>query len=334
VKVGVVGILEAVESLLRDGFRPRRTIHLAFGHDEESGGREGAARIAALLRSRGVELEYVLDEGLAITDGIVPGVSRPVALVGLAEKGKVALELIARALGGHGSIPHTPTAIGVLGAAIHELERHQPAPRIEGAALQLFQYAGPEMPIRMRTVFANMWLLGWLAERKLAASRETNALVRTTLATTMIDGGVEEDLLPTVARAVVNVRILPGDSIAGVVAHVRRIIDDSRVSVEVLEHTAFEPSIVSDVESESFATLQRTIQEVFPDVIVAPSLTLARTDARHYESLAANSYRFLPMRVTADDLERIHGTDERIAVENYEEIVRFYVRVIRNSDGT
>jgi carboxypeptidase PM20D1 len=154
------------------------------------------------------------------------------------------------------------------------------------------------------------------------------------MATTMINGGVEEDLVPTVARAVVNVRILPGDRIAGVVAHLRRVIDDGRVSVELLDHSAFEPSTVSDVESESFVALQRTIQEVFPDVIVAPSLALARTDARHYESLAADSYRFLPMRVTADDLRRVHGTDERIAVDNYEEIVRFYARLIRNSAGT
>ncbi|UCC83488.1 MAG: M20 family peptidase [Gemmatimonadota bacterium] len=334
VKVGVVGILEAVEALLRDGFRPRRTIYLAFGHDEESGGREGAARIATLLRSRGIELDYVLDEGLAITDGIVPGVSRPVALVGLAEKGKVALELTARARGGHASMPHLPTAIGILGAAIQKLERRQPAARLAGATRQLFEYVGPEMSRAKRTAFANLWLFEWLAVRKLVACPETNALVRTTVATTMINGGVEEDLVPTVARAVVNVRILPGDSIAGVVAHLRRVIDDGRVSVELLDHSAFEPSTVSDVESESFAALQRTIQEVFPGVIVAPSLALARTDARHYESLAANSYRFLPMRVTADDLRRVHGTDERIAVDNYEEIVRFYARLIRNSAGT
>ncbi len=334
VKVGVVGILEAVESLLRDGFRPRRTIYLAFGHDEESGGGEGAARIAALLRSRGVEFDYVLDEGLAITHGIMPGVSRPVALVGLAEKGKVALQLTARGRGGHGSMPHLPTAIAILGAAIEKLERRQPAPRLAGPTRRLFEYVGPEMSRPGRAAFANLWLFGWLTERKLVAKPETNALARTTLTTTMISAGVEEDLIPTVARAVVNARILPGDSVAGVVAHVRRVIDDSRVSVEVAESSASEPSTVSDVESESFAALQRTIQEVFPDVIVAPSLVLARTDARHYESLAADSYRFLPMRVTADDLRRVHGTDERIAVENYEEIVRFYARLIRNSAGT
>jgi carboxypeptidase PM20D1 len=114
----------------------------------------------------------------------------------------------------------------------------------------------------------------------------------------------------------------------------RRVIDDTSISVHVLEHTAFEPSPVSDVESESFSLLQRTVQEVFPDVIVAPSLTLARTDARHYSESAANSYRFLPMRVTAHDLERIHGTNERIALENYMDIVRFYARLIQNSDGT
>jgi carboxypeptidase PM20D1 len=333
-KVGVVGILEAVETLLREGFGPRRTIYLAFGHDEESGGQDGAARIAALLRSRGVEPAYVLDEGLAITDGIVPFVSRPVAPIGIAEKGKVALEIIATGPGGHASMPYIPTAIGALGDAIRRLERHQPAPRLEGATRRLFEYVGPEMSLVGRAVFANMWLFGWLTERKLVARPETNALVRTTVATTMIDGGVEEDLLPTVARAVVNVRILPGDSIAGVVEHVRRVIDDDSISIHALRETAFEPSRVSDVESQSFRALQRTVHEVFPDVIVALSLTPASTDARHYESLAADSYRFLPMRVTRDDLKRVHGTNERIAVGNYAEIVLFYARLIRNSHGT
>jgi carboxypeptidase PM20D1 len=333
VKVGVVGILDAVEALLADGFHPRRTIYLALGHDEESGGRDGAANIAALLQARGIEVEYVLDEGLAITEGIMPGVSRPVALIGIAEKGKVALELTAQGAGGHASMPSLPTAIGILSTAIHNLERHQPSPSVEGPARALFRFVGPEMSLPKRVLFANTWLFGPLIKRKLVASSGTNALIRTTMATTMTEAGVEEDLVATTASAVVNVRILPGDSIAGVVERVRTTIDDTRVTIRVLEHTAFEPSGVSDIESETFATLQRTIHEVFPDVLVAPSLALGRTDTRHYDMLTRSSFRFLPMRVGTDDLARIHGTDERIAVDNYEEIVRFYARLIRNSDG-
>jgi carboxypeptidase PM20D1 len=334
VKVGAVGILEAVETLLREGFRPRRTIYLAFGHDEERGGHEGAAQIARLLDSRGVELEYVLDEGMAITEGIMPGVDRPVALVGVADKGKVALELTAHGRGGHASMPKLPTGIGILGKALQRLEYDQPAPSIRGATRLLFDYAGPEMSVPLRTAFANRWLFGKLIVRKLVKSPETNALVRTTLASTIIQGGVEEDVLPSVARAVVNVRIQPGDSIAGAVAHVRRVIDNTCVSVRVLEHTAFEPSRVSDVGSESFDVMQRTIHEIFPDAVVAPSLVAARIDARHYEALTVNSYRFLPMRLQRDDLKRIHGTNERIAVDQYLDIVRFYARLIENSGRT
>jgi len=189
------------------------------------------------------------------------------------------------------------------------------------------------MSTPLKTTFANRWLFGKLIMMNLVKTPQTNALVRTTLASTMIHGGVEEDVLPSIARALINVRILPGDSIEGAVARVRRVIDDPSVSVRVLEHTAFEPSSVSDVGSESFEVMQRTIHEIFPGVIVAPSLVLARVDARHYESLARNSYQFIPMRLGNDDLARIHGTNERIAVDQYLDIVRFFARLIENSDG-
>jgi carboxypeptidase PM20D1 len=128
-KVAVLGLLEAAEALLARGFQPHRTIYLAFGHDEEVGGTYGAKRIAALLQQRGVRLEFALDEGLAVTEGIIPKVSKPVAMVGIAEKGYLCLELSAESRGGHSSMPPSETAIGILSAAITRLERHPMPPR-------------------------------------------------------------------------------------------------------------------------------------------------------------------------------------------------------------
>ena len=330
-KVSALGILEAAEHLLARGFEPRRTVLFAFGHDEEVGGREGAASIAALLAERGGGALFTLDEGLVITEGLMPGVARPVALLGLAEKGYVSLELIARAPGGHSSMPPARTATGALAAAIHALDENPMAARIEGAAAEMFAYVGPEMAPPLNLVFANRWLLEPVIEMQLSNQPATNALIRTTAATTIIAAGIKENVLPLEARAVVNFRILPGDSIAGVVAHAREVIDDA--GVEIRARPGDEPSRVADPAAASFATLHRTVREVFPEAVVAPGLVLAGTDSKHYAPIAQASYRFLPIRLGPDDLKRIHGSDERVAVDNYLEIIRFYARLIENAAG-
>ncbi|MFH1539795.1 MAG: M20 family peptidase [bacterium] len=330
VKSGVTGLLEAVEKLLGEGFRPRRTVYLAFGHDEEVGGGEGARAVASLLKSRGVRLEYVIDEGGAVIEGAFPGIKAPIAFVGIAEKGYLSLELVVEGEGGHASTPPLNTAIGVLGRALHRLERRQFPARLNGVE-QTFRHLGPEMPPVLKVLAANRRLFSPLIKKLLSRKRETNAAIRTTIAPTMLEGSRKENVLPAKAKAVVNFRILQGDTIDGVVAHVRRAIGDPRVKINVLKRTMDEPSPVSDVESESFQMLQRIIQGVFPGVIVAPSTVLGATDARHYAPVSDSVYRFIPERAGPDDLNRVHGTNERISVENHAEIVTFFMQVIRNS---
>src|SRR5215208_933549 len=179
-KSSVLGILEGVETLLSENYQPQRTVYLAFGHDEEVGGKEGASKIASLLQSRGVELEYVIDEGFFLTDGIVPGVTRPVALVGIAEKGFLTLELTVDGEGGHSSVPPPHTSIGILSQAINKLEQQQMPQDMDGVVRQMFDYIGPEMPFGKKLVFANLWLFKPLVERQLAASTSMNASTRTT----------------------------------------------------------------------------------------------------------------------------------------------------------
>lgn len=332
-KLSVLGTLEAVEYLLGKGFKPKRTVYLAFGHDEELGGPNGAAKIARLLKQRGVRLEFTLDEGSIIAHNLIPGVAKPVALIGLAEKGLVTLELTARAKGGHSSMPPRKTAIGMLARAIHRLEANQMPAALKSPAVEMFQYLAPEMPFATRIVLANRWLLEPLLISQLEGAPATNATIRTTTAPTIVKGGVKYNVLPTRARAAVNFRILPGDSIESVIAHVRRTIDDQDVTVRRLKGGS-EPSRVSDVRSASFVALRATVRQIFPDAVVAPSLVIARTDSWHYEKIADNSYRFLPMRLGPNDLKRFHGTDERISVKNYAEIIRFYIQLLKNTAAT
>ena len=323
-KSAVVGTLEAVEMLLAEGFQPRRTIHLAFGHDEEVGGTGGARAIAALLGRRGVELEMVLDEGGVIGEGLLAGVASPVALVGIAEKGFASIELTTRSGGGHSSLPPPQSAIGILSAAIARLEANPMPARLEGPTRQLFDRIAPRFPFAQRLVFANLWLTRPLVMRRLGSSPTTNAMVRTTTAVTIFQAGTKDNVLPSQARAVVNFRILPGDRIADVLAHVRRVIDDPRVEVRLGGRFSAEPSAVSSTRSESYRTLERAIRRVAPEALVSPYLVVVVSDSRYYAGLCANVFRFLPLRLTAADLPRMHGTDERLAIRDYERGIRIY----------
>jgi carboxypeptidase PM20D1 len=291
-KSSLLAILESVEHLLEKGFRPKRTVYLAFGHDEEVGGHRGAAKVAELLRSRGVSLELVVDEGLNILNGIVPGIAAPVALIGIAEKGYLSLRLTAQAHGGHSSIPPPQNAIGILSRALQRLEATPFPSRLGAATRQMFEYLGPEMSWTNRVALANLWLFDPLVQKQLAQSPLTNAAIRTTLAPTLFHAGVAENVLPTQASAVVNLRLLPGDSIAGAIEHVSRAVNDPQIAVTPLP-VQMEPSPVSDVDNAAFLMVQQAIRQTAPDALVAPGLVVAATDSRHYAALTQNVFRFL-----------------------------------------
>jgi carboxypeptidase PM20D1 len=332
-KSAVLGTLEAVEMLLKERFRPARTVYLAYGHDEETGGVGGARQIAALLEARGIELEMVLDEGGVIGDGVLPGISGPVAFVGIAEKGFVTIELSTRAGGGHSSLPPRQSAIGILSAAVARLEQNQMHPRLEGAAREMLERIGPQSSSLQRVLFANLWLTRPFVIRRLEGSSVTNAMVRTTTAVTIFEGGTKDNVLPSYAKAVINFRILPGDRIATVVQHVRRTIDDDRVEIKTAGRFSAEPSAVASTGSNSFRILERAIRSVAPDTTVAPYLVVVATDARHYSGLSRNVFRFLPLRLTSRDLDRIHGRNERIGIRDYETTIRTYRRLIIEAAG-
>jgi carboxypeptidase PM20D1 len=231
--------------------------------------------------------------------------------------------------GGHASMPPPHTAIGTLSAAIQRLESNPMPAEIIEPVRQMFSCVGPEMTLTRRMILANLWLFEPLVKRQLAASPATNALLRTTAAVTMLQGGTKENVLPAEAKAIVNFRVLPGDTVASVTEHVRRVINDTTVTVKTLK--AVEPSPVTPTDSETFRTLARTIRQVIPEVVVAPGLLVAGTDSKHYLSLADATYRFLPIRLTGEDLQRIHGANERIAIDNYAEVISFYTQLIQNS---
>jgi carboxypeptidase PM20D1 len=330
-KSSLMGILEAVEALLASGFQPRRTLYLAFGQDEEIGGTQGAAKIAGLLRSRQVRVEYILDEGGFVAEGLIPGLAAPAALVGIAEKGYLTLELSVAGEGGHSSIPERHTIIGILSKALVRLEEN-PFPADLSFSRLFFAKVGTGMPFPKRLALANLWLFAPWVEKMLSRSPEMNAGIRTTVAPTQLSAGVKENVLPVRVTAVVNFRVMPGEKTDGVIERVRQVVADSRVEVHARAIRS-EPSPVSDFCAASYDMLERTIRQVAgeEELLVAPYLVVGATDCRYYNDLCDNIYRFSFIRVGPEDLKRVHGTDERISVEGYAQLVRFYAQLLHNT---
>ncbi|GAB4284529.1 MAG: M20 family peptidase [Deferrisomatales bacterium] len=330
-KGSLVGILQAAEALLEGGFAPRRTIVFAFGHDEEVGG-AGNRAAADALRRRGTRLHWVLDEGLAVTEGVIPGLPVPGALIGVAEKGYLSVELVAEAEGGHSSIPPSRTAVGALARALARIEENPLPARLDPPIRAMLEALAPFLPLPLRLASANLWLFGPLVRARLERRPATAAALRTTAAPTVVQGGERDNVLPDRARAVLNLRVHPRDTTEGVLEQLRRTAAPLGVTVQPLPGAPrSEPSSLSPMDGPGYRAVAEAIRAVFPGTAVAPGLVLGGTDSRHYADLAGGVYRFAPFRVGPDDLKRIHGVDERVSVANVAEAVRFYASLLQGA---
>ena len=333
-KCSVLGLLETAEALLNSGWSPKRTIYFCFGHDEEIGGNQGAKAIAETLKQRGVKAWFCLDEGSAIVDGVVPGLSTPIALVSTSEKGYVSLKLSVEGKGGHSSQPPKQTSLGILCSAVARLEEHPFPYHLAPPLDQMFDYAGREMSFGLKMVMANLWLFRPVLLSQLSAGDTSRAVLHTTTAPTILNAGTKENVLPIKAEAVVNYRILAGDTVQSVVDYTVKVVDDERVEISIVDEAeAIEPSPVADPESDSFRVIAQSVRNVFPDYPVAPGMTPGATDSKHFYAVAENCYRFEPFVFTSEDLGKVHGTDESISTDNYLKGVQLLAEIIRNSAG-
>ena len=319
-KVTLIGLLEAVEKLLEEGFVPSSTIYLAFGHDEELGGSNGASQIAAHLKAKGIQAAMTIDEGGFVAEDLIPGIDKPVAMVNLAEKGYASFKLIVETKGGHSSQPPRENTIGILAQAIVDLENNQLPYKLVKPIDYQFEYLGAEMPFFKKMAFANPWLF------KKPVLEALNA--HTTTAPTIIDGGVKDNVIPTVAEATINFRILPGETIESVKQHIENTVSD-KVKVETAGFVT-NPSPVSGIDSEAFKILEKTIRNTIPNSIVVPGLVGGGTDARYFYEVSDDVYRFYPIRIDPTSMTRFHGIDEKISKDNYKEIIEFDYHLIKN----
>jgi carboxypeptidase PM20D1 len=324
-KGSLVAICAAVEALLEQGTVPAQDVWLSFGCTEEVSG-EGAPQAVAELVRRGVRPWFVLDEGGAVAHDAFPGVAAPIGVVGVTEKGVTSIELRVEGDGGHASTPARRGPTARLARAITRLDRSAMAPSVPEPTVELFRRMAPHAPAPLRPLMANAARLGPLVARALvAAGPEAAALTRTTFAVTTLRGSPAINVVAATARAGVNIRVTVGDTVADALAHVRRVVGDDRVQIDVLERN--EPSPVSP-RDDAFALLETTIGEVFPDAVPAPYVMMAATDSRFFTEICERVYRFAPFRMTGAQRRSIHARDEHLGVDDLLDGVRWYSRLL------
>jgi carboxypeptidase PM20D1 len=325
----LIPILEAADFLAASGFQPQRTIMFAFGQDEEVGGGKGSALIAKALTSRGAHFAWVLDEGSSIMNEPYPGVRQPVAFIANAEKGYLSLELTAHGEGGHAARPSHDLALPRLSSAVLNVVNHPFVSDLDDIQRAKFAVIAPLASFRDRLMLANLWLMKPFVLSKMELVPDSAATLHTTISPTVMNAGIKENVIPPTARAIINFRLHPRDTIESVTAHVKQAIGDAKVDITEREETISEATKVVDISSPAFIYLADAIRATY-GVPVAPEIMTGATDSRHYLPIADAVLRFRPLRTELSDLPRVHGTNERVAVADLGPAVAFYMRLIQN----
>jgi carboxypeptidase PM20D1 len=325
-KGALVAICEAVERLLEQDFRPAQDVWLSFGSDEEVSGTAAVEAVAELTR-RGVEPWFVLDEGGAVAGDAFPGIKPPVGAIGVTEKGTTSVELRVDGRGGHASTPARNGPTARLARAILRVDRSPMPASIPAPTVELLRRLAPHAPRPLRPLMANAARLQPALTRALvAAGPESAAMTRTTFATTTLSGSPALNVIASTARAGINVRVMVGDTVQDVVAHLRKAIGDRQVQIEVVEKG--EASPVSPVDDDAFRLIESTVAELFPDAVPAPYVMMAATDSRHFTQICQRVYRFAPFRMSKAQRQAIHSYDEHLGVADFLLGIDWYQRLI------
>lgn len=320
-KGSLIAIMEAANSLLEADYVPPYDIYFAFGFDEEVGGELGAKEMARYFLENGIHFRYILDEGGAVTDGKSLGVEPDLAVIGIAEKGNNSFRFLFRGDEGHSSMPPQSTAIGKMAAFIHDVERNPPKARItdtlEATITALAPYKSGVEAFALR----NPKLFSPLISKILLKNKQTAAMLRSTIAFTMTEAGTGHNVLPRTATCVANIRIVQGDTVAGIFDHLKNLGHEFEIADEIMVNEA---TAISDVNAEGMLHTKEIIARVFPDAVAMPYLMVGGTDSRFYDQVSDNVYRFLPNKLSGSELDTVHGRGEYISHENFFKMIEFY----------
>ncbi|MBB6463853.1 M20 family peptidase [Flammeovirga kamogawensis] len=335
-------ILEAAEMKIKEGWQPSRTIYFVFGQDEEVGGAEGAKVVADVLEARGIErFAYVMDESAPLTPGIFPGIKDNTALIGIAQKGFISLELKIDGIGGHSSMPPEESNIGILATAITKLEKAQFPYKIHPAVRHQYRYMGPELEETKKPLYAAI-AFGKEDEltdyekqfiEEMSTNEVTRAMLHTTIATTMFNAGIKDNVLPPTATAVVNFRPMPGDTPEVIIEHVKKAINDDRINIKNI--SASTPATnIANPNSDAYKALEKTIHQTWGnDLIVSPFFVVGGSDSKHFQArdFAPDVYTITAIQLeNTIEFKGFHGVNERILIKEYGKSIGFFYQMFNN----
>lgn len=327
-KSGVISILEATEAMLRKGFTPQRTIYLCFGHDEELRGRSAGA-VVDYLEQKKVRAEMVVDEGGEVTEEKVKEIDRPIAVIGVAEKGYASFELSVQKEGGHSSMPVKETAIDILAAALYKLRNNTPDAKITPTVREfLGRISSSSDNFLHKMAGANMWLFEGMTKGIISEKKEGYAMIHTTMVPTIIESGVKENVIPSNAKAIVNTRILPGETGQTTEDYIRNAIGDERVIIKKMSKAASDPSPATSITSPAFKRIESAIYKTIPNVITTPFLSVGATDSRYYRRISDGVVNFMPMT----DSKGYHGINERLPIRDLQRAIHYYMIIIEEGE--
>ena len=320
------GVMEALEQLLSGGYTPKNDLYLSFSGQEEVDG-PCCRDIVAYLDAQGIRPALVVDEGGAVVDHVFPGVDGQCALIGIAEKGNVSMDFTLLSQGGHASTPPPHTILGQLSQAAVDIEHHPFPRRLTRPVAEMFDTLGRHSSFLYRMIFANLWCFEPVLDlicRK--SGGELNAMMRTTVAVTRMEGSKAYNVLPPSASMGINVRLMGGDTMESAQAYLRKVIANDKISIRVVD--GGDPSAVSETSGPAWETLKRAIRQTWPEALVAPYLMMAGSDSRNYCAISDHVYRFSAMHLSKEERGMIHGHDERVPVKTLLRTVEFYLRLL------
>ena len=326
-KVTFNAVLSAANHLIGAGYQPENDIYFAFSGGEEVNGL-GAVNIVNYFVENQIQPALVVDEGGAVVENVFPGVKEPCGLIGIAEKGMLNAQYRVRSSGGHASAPPVKTPIGTLANACRQVLKHPFKMHITKPAREMFDTLGRRSTFLYKIIFANLWCFAPVLDLICRLSGgELNALVRTTVAFTQMEGSNARNVIPTEATMVSNMRLNPADTVQGALDHLRKAIGDDQVEVTALE--GFEPSPISETGCAAWDKVSEAVAQTWQGCVVAPYLMVQCSDSRHYRDLSRHVYRFSAMDLTAEERKTIHGNNERVRLDCAHRAVEFYIRLMK-----